>query len=338
MESFVGKVVLEEAFRTGLRGAQVKSILPKCYDLLPFFSEGSAHAFLASDLRHPLSHAALTTFLRDTFHSLKTRLGLGRGDRVAILLPNGAELSVTLLACILHCTCVPLSTSSSAHEIRAALATTQVQAIIAQKDVRIEDLRTISNELAILLVEITPDERTVGLFTAPAQPAGAFATIEGGESLAPKRPGLNGPEDVALILSTSGTTGHKKLVPLVVEDMVVGVVSIIAAWGMTTRDRGCHAMPLHHVGGIFRNVLVPVWSGGSMVCMPYFEAAGFCNAIITNECTWYYAVPLMHKHILQAAQDLRISRKQEFTIRFIVNSAETLLPSTAEALRAVFNK
>ena len=52
-------------------------------------------------------------------------------------------------------------------------------------------------------------------------------------------------------------------------------------------------MPLFHVGGIARNVLSPIISGGAVVAMPYFEPALFWSVVSDTRATWYYAGPTM---------------------------------------------
>ncbi|KAK3267587.1 hypothetical protein CYMTET_23867, partial [Cymbomonas tetramitiformis] len=166
-------------------------------------------------------------------------------------------------------------------------------------------LSAIARELSIRLVEVVPSKLTAGLIKDDFS-----AKMESHEAATEHSHQLNGPKDVALVLFTSGTTGSKKLVPTLVEDVVVGVVCIAAAWGLTSQDRGCNFMPLHHVGGIFRNVLAPVFTGGSMVCMGSFDPNQFWDTIVAQSCTWYYGVPVMHKLIVKSALDRRVTSAQ----------------------------
>lgn len=103
-------------------------------------------------------------------------------------------------------------------------------------------------------------------------------------------------------------------------------------------------MPLFHIGGIMRNILSPILSGGSVITCSGFDPLLFWDVLYS--CvggregdgvtpTWYYAAPTMHHALLQEAKNrplpLPISR-----IRFIANAAGGLLPVLAESLRDTF--
>ena len=95
---------------------------------------------------------------------------------------------------------------------------------------------------------------------------------------------------------TSGSTGNKKLVPHLLEDLVVGAICIAAACQLEPSDVCCNQMPLYHIGGIARNVLAPILSGGSVVAMPFFEPSLFWKVATASQATWYYAGPTMVRY------------------------------------------
>jgi acyl-coenzyme A synthetase/AMP-(fatty) acid ligase len=78
-----------------------------------------------------------------------------------------------------------------------------------------------------------------------------------------------------LILFTSGTTGQKKLVPHVLGDLVTAATTIALSWNLQRTDVNCHMMPLFHIGGIVRQVLSPIFSGGCVICCPNFDPTDF---------------------------------------------------------------
>lgn len=83
------------------------------------FEQGPA--FLCSiDGRQPITHGQTNQFIRDfglTLHGL----GIGRGHRVALVIPNGVELALGILAVSQWATCVPLSSNSAGSELKADL-------------------------------------------------------------------------------------------------------------------------------------------------------------------------------------------------------------------------
>ena len=90
-------------------------------DAIPFSVEHTGPAFLASiDGRLPLKHASVGPFLQDMGHQLHG-LGIGRGHRVALVLPNGPELALAILAVSQWTACVPLSATGAPQELAADL-------------------------------------------------------------------------------------------------------------------------------------------------------------------------------------------------------------------------
>jgi acyl-CoA synthetase (AMP-forming)/AMP-acid ligase II len=113
-------------------------------------------------------------------------------------------------------------------------------------------------------------------------------------------------------------------------------------------------MPLFHVGGIVRNLLAPVLSGGSVIMCSGFDADAFWTVQNSVGATWYYAAPTMHHAILAAQPTLSASSSNSTLvdpemasspahndsgrkIRMVCNAAGGLLPSLALELKDTFN-
>lgn len=104
------------------------------------------------------------------------------------------------------------------------------------------------------------------------------------------------PESVMTILSTSGTTGRPKLVPLSVGNWKAAVEASAAHLDHDAGDTWLMAMPLHHVGGLsvlFRSAYV----GGGVRMLPRFEASSFADSL-SGEVTMASVVPTMLRRIL----------------------------------------
>ncbi|KAK1232838.1 putative NRPS-like protein biosynthetic cluster [Marasmius sp. AFHP31] len=95
-------------------------------------------------------------------------------------------------------------------------------------------------------------------------------------------------------------------------------------------------MPLFHVGGVVRNLLSPILSGGSTIVCPGFDAVAFWSIASALRATWYYAAPTIHNAIL-ASQPGHIIPSQHLSIRMICNAAGGLLPSLALDLKNRFD-
>jgi len=146
--------------------------------------------------------------------------------------------------------------------------------------------------------------------------------------------------DEVLVLFTSGTTGQKKLVPHLLQDVLVATACISVSWKLTAHDTNCNLMPLFHVGGIIRQVYSPILSGGCVICCPAFDPATFWS--LAGQFTWYYAAPTMHQLILQQGKAEGHVKDDgschpTMQLRMIANAAGGLLPSMARELRQAFS-
>lgn len=89
---------------------------------IPTVDSNCGPSFLASvDGRLPLTHAACKDFITELGRVLHEGLGIGRGQRVALVLPNGPELALAILALSQWAACVPLSATGAVSELQADL-------------------------------------------------------------------------------------------------------------------------------------------------------------------------------------------------------------------------
>ena len=86
-----------------------------------------------------------------------------------------------------------------------------------------------------------------------------------------------------------------------------------------------------------RNIFAPIFSGGSVICCPAFDATLFWDVVEQKSGpTWYYASPTMHQMILKEAE-VRQDALAKSRIRLVCNAAGGLLPLLAQKLRDTFN-
>jgi len=311
-------------------GAAVKKAL-KYSNLLDLMVSTPNMVFDDPSARASLCHADLSTFVRGVDLS---GLGLAPGDRVACLVPNGPEAAVLLLACFAKCTVVPLNPTSTQQEIVLDAGRVRAKVLIAHRDYmenvkQSGELLRSAAELGIGLFTLSPDDKVIGRFS--------MKHVTGTQVPSPSvsRRLLSGPEDTSLLLFTSGTSGSKKCVPYTLNTLVIGSANIISSWELRQSDRVCNMMPLFHVGGITRNVLSPVLSGGSAVLCSSFDPIQFWDIVQSrnNAVTWYYAGPVMHQLILD---EFKARGMSHYKFRFIANAAGGLLPSLAVEMRSAY--
>ena len=252
---------------------------------------------------------------------------------VAISLPNGPLLALTVLATTAYYTSAPLAHGSGvgAEQFKADIFQSKSNVILASAaDVSrlgLHEEWLDHADIKVFLVELGPGMELVvqNLDGTP------ILTSTNSNAAIPNRA-----DDTGVLLFTSGTAGATKLVPLSVHSMVCGVAMVIESWGLTPSMRCLNQMPLNHVGGLIRNLFAPVMSGGSVICCSAFDANLFWDSVEDHAPTWYYASPTMHQCILEAAAE-RPDGVVKSQIRLVCNAAGGLLPSLARQLRSTFS-
>ncbi|KAL8795688.1 MAG: hypothetical protein Q9195_001926 [Heterodermia aff. obscurata] len=140
------------------------------------------------------------------------------------------------------------------------------------------------------------------------------------------------PNDIALVLHTSGTTGRPKAVPLTHKNLTQTMKNIKMTYKLTPEDRTLLVMPLFHVHGLLAGLLSPLFSGGSVIIPPKFSASDFWDNFITHKANWYTAVPTIHQILLKSPPPSQIPK-----IRFIRSCSSPLSPKTFHELESAFN-
>jgi len=119
-----------------------------------------------------------------------------------------------------------------------------------------------------------------------------------------------GPEDTAVILYTSGTTGQPKGAELTHLNMVVnGMVSAELCAG-SADESGRHAtaitLPLFHATAQTAQMLAYLHLGGTLVLLPRFDPAALLAAMKAERVTHWIAVPTMYWTLLKYAREQKI--------------------------------
>ncbi len=282
-----------------------------------------APAVLAPE-RTTLSHGALRRQMQAAADELHA-LGIGRNDRVAIVLPNGPEMATAFLSVAACASTAPLNPAYRAEELDFYLSDIGAKAIIVGED-ESGPAVTVAEKLGIGVLR---------LVALKDEPAGSFR-IEGKAVGPAAPPELAQPSDVALLLHTSGTTSRPKLVPLSHANLAASARHIGATLALTANDRCLNIMPLFHIHGLIAAVLSSLAAGGSVYCTPGFNALRFFQWLTEAKPSWYTAVPTMHQAIL--ARTARNPEALEAAkLRFIRSSSASLPAQVMAELEATFS-
>ena len=262
-----------------------------------------APALLAPD-RPPLDFGGLRRQCTRTAESLNA-IGIGRGDRVGIVLPNGPEMASSFLAVAHAATTAPLNPAYRRSELEFYLSDIGAKAVVVERDGD-TPAREAAGVLGIAVLE---------LHHAPDDPAGVF-DLDGPRGGTAARTGHAAADDIALILHTSGTTSRPKIVPLTHANLTASARNIETSLMLEAGDRCMNVMPLFHIHGLVAAILASLGAGGSTYCTPGFNALKFFAWVADAGPSWYTAVPTMHQAVLQRAARSRTVIDQH-PLRFI---------------------
>ena len=273
--------------------------------------------------RAPLTYGGLRALIDATVARLNA-LGVGRNDRVAIVLPNGPEMAAAFVAVAAGATTAPLNPAYRAEEFRFYLEDLNAKALVVQQG---DDSPAIAvaRELGVAILELKPDT---------SAPAGTFA-LDGPRAGDLGDGGAAQADDVALVLHTSGTTSRPKIVPLSHTNIAASARNIGATLRLAPEDRCLNVMPLFHIHGLLAAVSASLAAGASVHCTPGFNAMRIFAWFDEVKPTWYTAVPTMHQAILaRAARNTEIVGRMK--LRFIRSSSSSLPPPVMHALEDLF--
>lgn len=273
--------------------------------------------------RPSLTHKSLRELAQRTVESLNA-MGIGRNDRVGIVLPNGPEMAAAFIAIGCGATTAPLNPAYRAEEFDFYLSDLNAKALVILDGME-NPARQVAAQRKIPIITLSRDV-VAGDFTLKAE--GLRGT--------PAQEGFAQPEDIALVLHTSGTTSRPKIVPLTQTNVTASAYHIAHTLRLSPDDVCLNIMPLFHIHGLIAATLASIAAGASVVCTPGFNALKFFSWFEEANPTWYTAVPTMHQAILSRA-DRNIEIIRRGRLRFIRSSSASLPPQVMQALEKTFD-
>lgn len=274
--------------------------------------------------RPTLDHAGLRDQVDRTVTRLN-RLGIGRNDRVAIVLPNGPEMAAAFVAVASGATTAPLNPAYREDELDFYLSDLGARALIVAADATGPAVEVARRRGIRVLRLVVPEGAAAGAFELAGEPDGG----------APRLPGPARAEDVALVLHTSGTTSRPKIVPLTQANVCASARHIATTLRLTPADRCLAIMPLFHIHGLMAATLASLAAGGSLYVPGGFNALRFFAWLEAARPTWYTAVPTMHQAVLaRAGRNPEAIAKAR--LRLIRSSSASLPAPVMRQLEAVF--
>lgn len=262
-----------------------------------------------------ISYSDLFTRVRALITSFRA-CGVERNSRVAIVLPNGTEMAVSLLAVSSMAASVPLNPAYRKDEFRAYFDEMNIAALLTIRGFPSE-AREVADETGLKVIELSDD----GCMTVTM--AGKTVASDPDDMDEDWSERTSGPDDIAMVLLTSGSTGRSKKVPLSNRNVCVATANICRTMELTAADRCLCMWEQFHVGGLVDLLLVPLASGGTVICAGSFDAARFYAMLGPARPTWFQGVPTTLNELLVHARRNDVDPKAA-PLRFIRSVAAPL--------------
>ena len=243
---------------------------------------------IAPDSGESLDFAQLKTAVDDVGHRLN-QLGLPQGAKVAFLLNNG-DWTLRLFLGVMagNRVIVPLNAVAGAVQLVHVLDHSDSEVVFVAPEYRDRLDEIIAQiERPIRVIETTDE--------GPDWPGGETAVAS---------PPSPTPEDTALLLYTSGSTGLPKGAVLSHRAVTSGGRNVTEGHQLKPEDRALCVLPVYHINGAMVTVSAPLYSGGSVVMPKRFSSTDYWQLVAEHRCTWSSIVPTIIKYLLdRAAQE-----------------------------------
>lgn len=247
--------------------------------------------------------------------------GLGAGDTVSLVMPNGLQTLRVLLGAM-HARMVvnPVNLLSQPEQMRYVLGHSDCKLVCVapewEERVR-ASLAGLDREVQVIVADADGDA-----LPGESEPT-SISALEPSPSPSP--------DAIALLMYTSGTTGVPKGVMLTQANLAANAHAISAEHQLTALDRVLAVLPLYHINAFAVTMLAPLAHGGSLAMPAKFSAARFWEQ--AAGCSWINVVPTMISYLLEGEA---ASPEQTAQIRFCRSASAALPPEHHRAFEQKF--
>jgi len=240
-------------------------------------------------------------------------MGVQPGDRVAVQVEKTIEAIQLYLGTVMAGgVFLPLNTAYTVPEVAYFLGDATPRVVVCDP-ARLEDIQAISEAARV----VTLDGKGLGTLTDSVVGRGGFTPVP------------RGPDDLAAILYTSGTTGRSKGAMLSHDNLASNSLTLRDYWQFSDADVLIHALPIFHTHGLFVATNVALFAGARVVFLSGFNADQILEAM--PQATALMGVPTFYTRLLQ---DPRLTPERAANMRLFISGSAPLLVDTHEQWQA----
>ncbi len=257
------------------------------------------------------------TFTYHRFFALTARLahalraaGVEHGDRVAVQIDKSPEALALYVACIrAGAVYLPLNTAYTASEVAYFVGDAEPRLVVCRPSAQ--------GEIAAIAAKVGGRAETLGT----AGDGSLMALAADQPEVFEDHPA--GPDDLAAILYTSGTTGRSKGAMMTHRNLASNALTLVDYWRFTAEDVLLHALPIYHTHGLFVATNVVLAAGASMLFLPKFDADEVVRLL--PRASVMMGVPTFYTRLLEHPE---FTRERAAHMRLFISGSAPLLAST----------
>jgi long-chain acyl-CoA synthetase len=276
---------------------------------------------VASDPNLTLTYSQLRDSCNQ-FGQQYMRMGLGKGDKVSFMMGNGYQTTKIFLGTMYSGLVIaPINLQAQPSQLIHVLEHSDTKLVFVtefQRERLMEALEGITRNIEVIVIDKdAPEILSESYFSGYELPEVT-------------------PDDPALLLYTSGTTGVPKGCLLSNKNMIAGGRNVTLAHQLTPNDIGLVSLPLYHINAEIVSVMGPLVSGSSIVMPERFHATQFWPLISDYRCTWFSVVPTIISYLV-AGTEIEGKGYHLDQVRFGRSASSALPPALHRAFEDKFH-
>ncbi|HXW37369.1 MAG TPA: long-chain fatty acid--CoA ligase [Nitrososphaerales archaeon] len=276
--------------------------------------------------------------LSSRFASSLARMGVGKGDRVGIFLPNTPQFVISYFGILkaggVAVACSPLY---KARELEVQLSDSGAKVVVAARDIvkkndlyqSLEEARdklSLEHVITTSVTDFLPPlkKRLAGLAGVKnlrRQGTEDFSDLLRDKATHEKFPDIDPMEDLAVLQYTGGTTGTVKGAMLTHYNLLSNAVGLSLMLPITDKDVALAVLPLFHIYGMSVVMNPTLYSGAQLVLLPSFHVDEVMGAIEKRHVTVFCGVPTMYIAIISSPKVGKFDMK---TVRSCISGGAAL--------------